>query len=183
MASIPLFVLVWRNLLAPLAPSRRDVFGFRPKGSEVPILLGLTAAAVALDLAGTQLLSIGTWKLGYYGHWSEGFDEGLIWGLAGEAALAVLDLAVWSPGVEELTYRGVLYYSLRRRFGPATAATASALFFGAIHFYSLPGFLVTFWSGFVWALVFERFHSLLPGIAAHSIYNLFYVAGLVLIYR
>ncbi len=52
-----------------------------------------------------------------------------------------------------------------------------------LHFYSLPGFLMTFWSGLVWALAFESTRSLLPGIAAHAVYNGLYVAGLVLLYR
>jgi membrane protease YdiL (CAAX protease family) len=42
---------------------------------------------------------------------------------------------------------------------------------------------MTFWSGLVWALAFERLRSVLPGIGAHAVYNLLYVAGLVLVYR
>ncbi len=65
----------------------------------------------------------------------------------------------------------------------SSASGLSAAFFSSLHFYSLPGFLATLWSGTVWALVLERSRSLLPAIAAHSIYNLLYVADIVLVYR
>ena len=74
-------------------------------------------------------------------------------------------------------------FTLRNRFGLWSAALLSAGFFSAVHFYSLPGFLMTFWSGFVWAIAFERARSLIPGIAAHTIYNLLFVAGVLLTYR
>jgi membrane protease YdiL (CAAX protease family) len=90
---------------------------------------------------------------------------------------------LWTPAFEELAFRGLLYFSLRHRLGPVAAATLTAGFFAGLHFYSLPGFLMTFWSGFVWALAFERAGSLLPGIGAHALYNGLYVAGLLLAYR
>ena len=77
----------------------------------------------------------------------------------------------------------MLFLALRRRFGAVASALLSAAFFSSLHFYSLPGFLATLWSGTVWALVLERSRSLLPAIAAHSIYNLLYVADIVLVYR
>ena len=42
---------------------------------------------------------------------------------------------------------------------------------------------MTAWSGLVWALAFERLRSVVPGIAAHAVYNLLYVAELLLLYR
>ena len=42
---------------------------------------------------------------------------------------------------------------------------------------------MTFWSGFVWAIAFERAGSLLPGLAAHAVYNGLYLVGFVLLYR
>jgi membrane protease YdiL (CAAX protease family) len=88
-----------------------------------------------------------------------------------------------TPLFEEILFRGLLFFTLRNRFGAWNSALMSSLFFSLVHFYSLPGFLMTFWSGFVWAIAFERTGSLLPGIAAHAIYNLYFVAGILLIYH
>jgi hypothetical protein len=58
----------------------------------------------------------------------------------------------------------------------------SAGIFSALHFYSLPGFASTFCGGFIWAMVFEKSHSLLPGIVIHAFYNGLYVMGMLLVY-
>ena len=125
----------------------------RERRPGIAALFGFSLAALAVDLVGTYVLSWGEWQLGAPGHWSEGFDETLVWGGAGEALRVATDYIAWAPLFEELAFRGVLYLSLRRRFGAFTAAVASAALFGALHFYSLPGFLGTLWSGLVWAFV------------------------------
>ena len=97
--------------------------------------------------------------------------------------LSSLDYVVWVPAFEELAFRGLLFFSLRKRLGVWGAALVSAALFSAVHFYSVTGFLSTLWSGVVWALVFERTHSLLPAVSAHGLYNALFVAGLLLLYR
>ena len=145
--------------------------------------MGGGAGALAIDLLGTHALAWATWALGFGSSWAEGFDELLVWGTNLDALATAMAYILWAPGMEELAFRGVLYYSLRHRLTPLAAALTTAGFFAGLHFYSLPGFLMTAWSGLVWALAFERLRSLLPGIGAHAVYNVLYVAGLVLLYR
>jgi membrane protease YdiL (CAAX protease family) len=182
-ASLPLVWLAYRYLFLPHRRVESDPFGLCPRPSVFGRLAVVAFVALGVDLIGSYALGWASWGLGIHGHWAEGFDENLVWGLPGAALLTGIDYAVWAPVMEELAFRGVLFYSLRRRFGPKSAALLSATIFGLMHFYGLPGFLMTFWSGLVWALAFERARSLWPGIAAHSVYNLLYVLGLVLVYR
>ena len=178
--SLPMLWLIHRHLLAPAGRSVVSTFGL---GISPWTTIRIGLSAIAIDLVGIHAIAWTTWGLGVASSWAEGFDETLAWGHLGEAWMVATDYVVWVPAMEELAFRGLLYYSLRRRLGPAAAAALSAGFFASMHFYSLPGFLMTFWSGLVWALAFERSRSLLPGIGAHAVYNALYVAGVVLVYR
>lgn len=180
LASLPLLWLVQRHLLAPHGRFLVETFGLNAR---LRVALGVGACALAIDLLGTHALAWAAWALGFGSSWAEGFDELLVWGTNLDALATAMDYILWAPGMEELAFRGVLYYSLRHRLTPLAAALTTAGFFAGLHFYSLPGFLMTAWSGLVWALAFERLRSLLPGIGAHAVYNVLYVAGLVLLYR
>jgi membrane protease YdiL (CAAX protease family) len=182
-ASLPLVWLVHRHLLSPSRELRADPLGLNPLRAGMAGLLAITMAGLAIDLIGTYGISWATWELGIHPHWSEAFDETLIWGEGIDALLLSVDYVAWAPLFEELAFRGVLYLSLRRHLGPLPAALVSGGIFSALHFYSLAGFLATLWSGVVWAWVFERSGSLLPAVAAHAVYNGLFVAGLVLVYR
>jgi hypothetical protein len=182
-ASLPLLWLVRHHLLSPDPPRQPSPFGLMPGASRLAGVATICAAAIALDLVGTQAISWGAWGLGVGASWAEGFDEALVFGARSHSVLTTIDYVAWAPAFEELAFRGVLYFSLRQRLGPGSAALASAGVFALLHFYSLPGFLMTLWSGCVWALAFEKTRSLLPGVVAHAVYNGLYVAGLVLLYR
>lgn len=184
-ASLPLVWLTYRHLLLPRRRRVKDPLGLRLRRSARAWgrLAAVGLVALGVDLAGSYALGWASWGLGAEGHWAEGFDENLVWGPWTTALLTALDYVAWAPMMEELAFRGVLFFSLRRRLGAVPAALLSATIFGLVHFYGLPGLLMTFWSGLVWALAFERTRSLLPGVAAHSVYNLLYVLGLVMVYR
>lgn len=183
LASLPLLWLAWRHLLQPAVGPLLAPFGIGPEGPAWSSLVGITFAAAALNLATSHGLSWIFWNFGFEGHWAEGVDETLIWGGGWEALRASLDYVVWTPMIEEFTFRGLLFFSLRRRLGPWSAALLSAGIFSALHFYSLPGFVSTFCGGFIWAMVFEKSRSLMPGIVIHALYNLLYVSGMLLVYR
>ena len=182
-ASLPLLWLLHHHLLRPSGVRAVQAFGLDPQRLGLARLAGVGLCAIAVDLVGTHAISWASFWMDATASWAEGFDEILVWGSNAQALLTATDYVLWAPAFEELAFRGLLYFSLRRRLGPAAAAIASAGFFAMLHFYSLPGFLMTFWSGLVWALAFESTRSLLPGIAAHAVYNGLYVAGLVLLYR
>jgi membrane protease YdiL (CAAX protease family) len=179
-ASLPLLWLVHRHLLSPAGRSATRSFGL---DVPFPAVARVALCAIAMDLLGTHALAWTAWGIGAPSSWAEGFDEMLVWGSPADALLTTVDYVVWAPAMEELAFRGVLYYSLRHRLAPLPAAIATASFFASLHFYSLPGFGMTLWSGFVWALAFERLRSVLPGAGAHAVYNALYVAGLLLVYR
>ena len=182
-ASLPLLWLVYRHLLTPASGSLLQPFGLDRPSLRLRKMAPIAGAVVAVNFLGTSALAWGSWALGFEGHWAEGLDETLIFGTTLEVIETSVDYVLLTPLIEELMFRGLLFLTLRNRFGAFNAALLSSLFFSGVHFYTLPGFLMTFWSGFVWAAAFERARSLLPGIAAHGIYNLFFVAGIVLIYR
>jgi membrane protease YdiL (CAAX protease family) len=186
LAAIPLLWLSWHYLVRPLRVEGRgppDPFGLHPRRWAHAWAAGIALAAIAAELLGTGILGWSSLLVGVEGGWAEGFDETLAFGSLSEVLLTSFDYIIMAPIVEELAFRGILYFSLRRRLGPWQAAAASAAIFSFVHFYSLPGFLTTFWSGAIWAVAFERTRSLVPGIAAHAVYNLLYVASWTLIYR
>jgi membrane protease YdiL (CAAX protease family) len=184
-SALPLLWLVHRHLLSPRSgrATQPDPLGLFPRPSSIATLLGVALAALAVDLFVSEALGWSFWLLGIGGHWAEGFDESLVFESAGQAWLAASSYLVWAPAFEELSFRGLLYFSLRRRFAPLPSALLSAAIFGGVHFYSLPGLVITFWHGIVWAWAFERTRSLWPSIAAHALYNATFVAWMLLIYR
>jgi len=66
----------------------------------------------------------------------------------------------------------LLYAILRRRFPFMPAAFMSASLFAVAHGYGLIGFVSVLWSGFLWAWMYEKTGSLLPGMIAHATNNL-----------
>lgn len=78
--------------------------------------------------------------------------------------------AVAAPFFEELFFRGVLFSSLRAKWGVAAGVIASAAIFGAVH--PLPiGLLPILVLGAVFAVVFHERGSLLPSMVAHACNN------------
>jgi membrane protease YdiL (CAAX protease family) len=86
-------------------------------------------------------------------------------------AIDTFDAVVWAPVVEEITFRGLLFATLRTRMGLLPAAALSAAVFALPHDYGVGGSLSVFWSGLIWAVAYERTKSLLPGILAHAANN------------
>jgi len=95
------------------------------------------------------------------------------------ALTALLSLAVVQPVVEELVFRGALQGRLlergwARRIGPVSHANlATTVAFVALHFLVQPPAwaIAVAAPSLVFGHVRERFGSVLPAIALHSIYN------------
>jgi membrane protease YdiL (CAAX protease family) len=85
-------------------------------------------------------------------------------------ALAVFQMAVSAPVVEEIFFRGLLYRSLRNRLSILPAALIAGALFGLVHItsYPLDTLPVKAAFGVIACLLYERTGSLLPGIALHS---------------
>ena len=92
--------------------------------------------------------------------------------LADEGAL--LPLVPWlvliAPCAEETFFRGYFFRFLDQRVGPRIAYPLSAACFSLIHFH-LPGLLVYFVVGLLFAWACRRTATLTAPIAAHVVYN------------
>lgn len=212
LASLPMLWWMRRALLAPHGLDFCTAFGLWPKargaiantlsasstsvesasaelasgptlGRKLFSWTAFALALIALDQLGAAVISIGCRNFGVEPHWSEAVQESLMWTSNSQALLGSLDGFLWAPIFEEIGCRGLLYLTLRTRSGPQTAALFSASMFAAVHVYSLPGFLSVAWSGYLWAIAFERCRSLAPGMICHAFWNGFLIAGNFMFYR
>jgi membrane protease YdiL (CAAX protease family) len=87
------------------------------------------------------------------------------WLVVALAAVAI----VAAPFFEEFIFRGLVFGGLRRSFGPAVSALASAAIFALVH----PAISVApvFVMGFCAALVYDRTRMLAAPIVLHAVYN------------
>jgi membrane protease YdiL (CAAX protease family) len=209
LASLPLLWWIQRGLIVPNVLSFGRTFGLwsapdtsgldpyanrngsirvdpRDRQSFARKLIGWTAFTLglfAIDQLGTTAIEIVCRNFGVESHWSESVPELVMWAPKLEVLLSGFDAVAWAPIFEEIGCRGLLYLTLRRRVGPSSAALTSAMLFALPHQYSLPGFLSVAWSGFVFALAFERCKSLVPGMVCHALWNVTVFASGVLLYR
>ena len=68
--------------------------------------------------------------------------------------------------------RHSLEYFLPRRLQARIQVPQGLRIFGVAHGYGWVGLLSVCWSGVLWAWIYEKTGSLLPGILAHAINNL-----------
>jgi membrane protease YdiL (CAAX protease family) len=148
-------------------------------GRLVVIVLALVGVGLFGDWASS---SLGT-RFGRGSHWTEWFDDDLVWGGGADAALSMISAVVFAPFFEEIVFRGLLFATFRRRFGFMASAVASALIFAVAHGYGWVGLVSVLWSGVLWAWSYERTRSLVPDMLAHAFVNLLASIGLVLLLR
>ena len=180
---VPLLLLLRKYLLPPAERSFGAVTGLRLNPGVWPRWIGISLAMLAAMIVGETAigaLTSGCWQSGPA---LESIPEEFLF----EPWLAVLcsgvDAIIWAPLIEETAFRGLLTPRSggvcrpcpRRR----SARSSSERCTGA----SFPGFLVIFWSGFLWALLFEKTRSLWPGILCHAVSNTLALASPVLLYR
>ncbi|MBN1306049.1 MAG: CPBP family intramembrane metalloprotease [Anaerolineales bacterium] len=77
---------------------------------------------------------------------------------------------VLAPLVEEIFFRGFIYSSLRKKFNWIAAGAISSGIFALFHLMPVV-FIPTFVLGFVFSYLYERTHSLWPGILLHLLVN------------
>ncbi|MDI3462281.1 MAG: hypothetical protein OJF50_001102 [Nitrospira sp.] len=172
LANLPLLGLAYVQLLRPAGLTFSNGFGLGIKRDNVGRLTCIVLAVVAAGLWGEWVMGRAAEFLNLDNHWTEWFDQDLVWGAPPTLAVSVLEYVVFAPIFEELAFRGLLFAMLRRRFEFLPAALISTSLFALAHGYSLIGFLSVFWSGFLWAWIYERTGSLIPGIVAHAMNNL-----------
>jgi membrane protease YdiL (CAAX protease family) len=169
---LPLLALAYVQLLRPAGLTFRNGFGLGIKRENLGRLVCTIFAIVAAGLWGEWVMGRAVEFLNLNNHWTEWFDQDLVWGGPPIVAVSVLEYVIFAPIFEELAFRGLLFGMLRRRFKFFPAALISTSLFALAHGYSLIGFLSVFWSGFLWAWIYERTGSLIPGMIAHATNNL-----------
>ena len=172
LAYLPLLALAYVQLLRPAGLTFPNGFGLRIKPENMGRLACIVLAVVAAGLWGEWVMGQASEFLRLDNHWTEWFDQDLVWGAPPALAVSILEYVVFAPILEELAFRGLLFAMLRRRFEFLPAALISAGLFALAHGYSLIGFISVFWSGFLWAWIYEQTGSLIPGMAAHATNNL-----------
>jgi membrane protease YdiL (CAAX protease family) len=160
-----------------------ETFGIIPRAGTGVRLLTATLVLIGLSIAAETLIAVGARALGIREHWTEGFQEELLWASPAAAAAIALAAVLWNPAVEELAFRGILYATLRSTIGVWPAAAVSGAVFAFGHGYGVVGFVAVFWSGTLWALSYEWTRSLLPAMLAHAANNLIVTVAFVWLIR
>ena len=173
----------WTGLLgAVLLASRRkgagrldEDFGLRMESSDVFLGVGAGVASQILVVVLYLPFRLLDPDLDVSDEARELTDLANGWGIV----VLLAFVAVGSPLVEELFFRGLLLRALERRFGTAWAVGGSAVAFGLAHFQpvQLLG-LVAF--GAVLAVLAVRSGRLGPGLVAHATFNAITVLLLLL---
>jgi len=172
MTNVPLLAFAYYALFRPAGLSFEEGFGLRLPWANLGRLLAAVLAVVAAGLWGEWLMERAADHWNLVSHWTEWFDEDLVWGPSQLTLLSLLEYVVLAPVFEELAFRGLLFAILRRKFRFFPAALISALIFGLAHGYGFVGLISVCWSGILWAWIYEKTGSLAPGILAHAVNNL-----------
>ena len=180
-ADLPIFLWL-RGYLRPRETSMTTAFGLRLRGGAWPQMVAVTLAVIALALVSDAAIdAVGGW-IGLRSHWADGLSEDILWDSRGAFLLDTMNATLWAPFIEELTFRGLLYATLRSRLGVWPSAFISAAIFALPHGYAVAGSVSVLVSGILWALAYERTGSLLPVLFAHSANNVMstlWVVGLL----
>ncbi len=147
--------------------------------SSLPILLSV----IALGLIGDWLILLGGDTLDFSVHWTEWFLPELVWGSQAELLKTTMEVVVLAPIFEEIIFRGLVFSTLRAKFGFPISMIGSAIIFALAHGYGPIAFLTVLWSGMLWAWTYERTGSVIPGMCAHAINNGLVVYFLVALFR
>jgi len=85
--------------------------------------------------------------------------------------IGIISAGVISPIYEEIFYRGFIYRWLRVRLGMNWGILISSLIFTVAHFPTVNAMPVNFINGIVFAWVYEKTGSVIPGMIVHGLMN------------
>jgi len=183
LASLPVFAMAHRHLLQPHGHGFITGLGLRPFPGAWPRTVLAVLAVLAVGLSGEWIIGLVADWFDVVSHWTEWFDADLVWGGPDTLFVTLMEFVVIAPAVEEMMFRGLLFGTLRRRFGLLAAGMISAGLFAVAHGYGMVGFASVFLSGLLWAWIYERTGSLVPGMLAHALNNLLVCASTITLLR
>ena len=149
-----------------------STFGFSSGLSYKPILLS-AFAGVTLCLVELLILTMHNWPSVFFAPKIDGPS------LANSTPSSVLALLLLASLQEEVFFRGLLYSVLKQSFSVRSAILISAGFFGIMHL-EIIRIISAFLIGCLFAVLREKYSSLIPPLIAHSLLN-FTVFALVLL--
>ncbi len=179
----PIPILLYYFLLRPRNYSLRKVFGLQVGAEKIGMLVLTVLALFAGGMLGDVVISLAGEAIGTSIHWTEWFNDSLVWGGPSDLVILFLEVVVLAPIFEEFIFRGIVFASLRRQFGWMLSAVLSAIIFAVVHGYGLVGLGAVGWSGFLWAWAYEKTGSLWPGIMAHALNNFVFLVSLLMVFR
>ena len=171
LTNVPLLALAYYHLFRPAGMTFEEGFGLGLPWASFGRLMTAVLAVVAAGLWGEWFMDRLTEQWQLASHWTEWFDEDLVWGSSSVTMVSLLEYVILAPLFEELVFRGLLFAILRRKFRFLPSALISAMIFGLAHGYGVVGLISVCWSGVLWAWIYEKTGSLAPGILAHAINN------------
>ena len=180
---LPTVGLALVSLRRPKNQSFLEVVGCNDVSQRLTSFLPIIMSVIALGLMGDWLIMLGGDMLDISTHWTEWFLPQLVWGSQAELLKTTIEVVVLAPIFEEIIFRGIVYSTLRVKFGFPVSMIGSAGIFALAHGYSLVAFLAVFWSGMLWAWMYERTGSVVPGICVHAVNNGLVVSFLVAFFR
>jgi hypothetical protein len=183
LANLPLLALAYIHLLKPAGLDFQSGFGLRLERAQLGRLVGAVLAVVAAGLWGEWVMERAADAFNLTNHWTEWFDPNLVWASGSALTVSLLEYVVFAPIFEEIAFRGLLYAILRRRLSFVPAALLSASVFALAHGYGVIGFVSVLWSGFLWAWIYEKTGSLIPGMIAHAMNNLLVSLAVMVLLR
>jgi len=181
-ADLPVFWWIARYLKAH-GSSMRAAFGLVPRRDGWSRLIGVTLFLIGIALVLDATIDTAGTLIGLKAHWADGFSEDLLWQPRLAFVLNVFNATVWAPIIEEVTFRGLLYGTLRTRLPMPSSALLSAVIFALPHGYAAAGSVSVLVSGVLWAVAYERTRSVLPGLLAHSANNILSTLWVVALLR
>jgi membrane protease YdiL (CAAX protease family) len=169
---LPLLGLAYLYLLKPAGLGFGSGLGLSPAPGGWRAFAVAVPALLAVGLLGEWGMGWLAGSAGLTSHWTEWFDSDLVWGEPLVVTTSLVDASVFAALFEETVFRGLVFATLRRKFGLAASAALSAAIFALGHGYGVVGFASVFWSGLLWAWAYQKTGSLLPGMVAHGLGNL-----------
>ncbi len=176
--AVAIILLCW-----PKEQSLLELLGCHRFFERIKSSLPLLLSVITLGLMGEWLIMLGGDTFDISVHWTEWFLPQLVWGSQSELLKTSFEVVVFAPFFEEIIFRGIIFSSLRAKFGLSVSLIGSAGIFALAHGYGPIAFLSVFWSGILWAWLYERTGSIVPGMCAHAVNNGLVVSFLVALFR
>jgi len=148
----------------------KDMLKFGSTKRALILLVGIPIIITIIDFVLTVVYGI-AW-IGIFGEPSTSTDLGTYWESSSiDVALLFLSVAIVTPIVEELMFRGYILDAINRKHSDWTAIIWSSILFGLIH---IDPFVVgqAFMGGIIYGWIRVRTGSLLPSIAGHMMWNM-----------